>query len=143
MIRSFRHILLLICCLLTVTSAFGQVLELDKPVNTDLLFASEYYSDTTAEADFDTVKQLPNDEWQQFSREQLRLGFIDNPMWVRSKLSIQGTEARKIALSFHNVMDHMQLEVSATGEPVQHFAFGRSTPPRDTDGSAHQYQNHG
>ena len=142
MIRSFRHILLLICCLLTVTSAFGQVLELDKPVNTDLLFTSEYYSDTTAEADFDTVKQLSNDQWQQFNREQFRWGFIDNPMWVRSKLSVQGSKARKIALSVHNVMDHLELEVSAPGEPVQHFIFGRSTPPRQAEGETHQFHNH-
>lgn len=128
--------------MLTVTSVFGQTLDLNTSINTDLLAASEYYSDTAGSADFDDVRQLQSSHWQQFNREQFRWGFTDNPMWVRSRLSITGDQAREIALSFHNVTDHMQMEITAPGEPVQRFVFGRGTAPGQGLEQVHQYFNH-
>ena len=130
-----HYLLMLFFCFLTASPALGQSLDLDKPINQDLLAASEYYSDTSGVAGFEEIGQLQNDQWQRFNREQLRLGFTKNPMWVRTHLSISGSEARKIALSFHNVIDHMQMEISAEGEPVQQFKFGRSSSPHK---KAHQ-----
>jgi len=103
------------------------------------LAASEYYGDSTGTADFNEIRQLQSDQWQPFNREQFRWGFNKSPMWVRAHLSVIGSEPRKIALSFHNIIDHMQMEIRADGESVQQFSFGRGNPPHQL---AHQYQNH-
>ncbi len=134
-----HYLLMLFFCFLAASPALGQSLDLDQSINQDLLAASEYYSDTVGAAGFEEIGQMQNDQWQRFNREQFRFGFTKKPMWVRTHLSVSGSEARKVALSFHNVIDHMQMEISAEGEPTQQFLFGRGSVPHQ---KSHQYQNH-
>ena len=127
--RLFLLILFAFYSLASMASANELILDLDQKIDVELLPHSRYHLDTNESITLDTVKNLSNLEWSGFDKKQFGQGFISAPIWVKTTLKTTGNNKRNIALIMHQVMDHVELQVSAEGETTQYFKLGKGTPP--------------
>lgn len=115
-----------------MSSAFAQtelVLNLEKPINAQLLPTSEYHPDPQELLDFNTVQALDPSAWRLFDREQFQLGFTSGFLWVKTSLRTTGNQGREVALKLHHSLDNLRLRISTRGEPAQLFSFGMGGKP--------------
>jgi len=124
-----------------MSSAFAMpslVLDLDNPVNAQLLPASQYYIDTDESLDFSSAQRLDSATWKSFQRPQFKLGLISGFVWVKTTLRTTGSRNRDIALKLHHSLDSQRLRVSTRGEKAEQFSFGMGAEPThnhtDNDG---------
>ncbi|PWR00680.1 EAL domain-containing protein [Leucothrix pacifica] len=127
--KAFLLILLLLSSLTTLVSANELVLDLDQKVDAQVLPHSRYHVDTTGSLTLSNIKRLGDHEWEKFSGKQFGRGFMSSPLWIKTTLRTVGQTEREIVLQTHQVMDHMQLEVTTEGGATQYFKLGRGTAP--------------
>lgn len=108
-----------------------QTVNLDNIVSTSLLDDSVFYYDSSDTAGIDTVMSLSEKNWGRFNREQFQLGFVNSPLWVRTRLQTVGSDASDVALVLHKSMDRITLYVQDEGGHRQTFALGKGTMPTD------------
>lgn len=119
--------LLLIQSLISVVAASDLVLDLDKPIDTQLLYSSQYYIDTREALTLENIHKAEHLNWTDFNRTQLNLGFLDSPIWIRTNFNTIGNSDKEVVLIMHQVIDHIQLEISAEGEKTQQYTLGKGT----------------
>ena len=105
------------------------VLDLDKPVNAQLLPTSEYHLDPKETLGFDSIEALDASEWQSFKRDQFKFGLTTGFIWVKTSIRTTGSRTREIALKTHQSLDKQQLRLSTQGEDTRHFKFGLGSTP--------------
>lgn len=106
-----------------------QTVDLDNIVNTSLLNDSVFYYDSSDIADIDTIMSVSEKNWGRFNREQFQLGFVNSPVWVRTRLQTVGSDTAKVALVLHKSMDRITLYVEEEGGKRSSFALGKGTMP--------------
>ena len=135
MCRFIFTVILLLQCLLASASAADLVLDLDDEINTDLLRYSEYHLDRKADSNFETASELPNSRWKRFDRDQLRFGFTDSPVWLRTTVKTFGTKPKELAFALHKVLSNITMRVSKEGGKSQLYTFSKTIKNSDKPSS--------
>ena len=124
--RIIITVILLLQCLLASASAAVLVIDLENEVNADLLSYSEYYLDKKSSSNFATTAELPNSAWTRFDRNQLRFGFTDSPVWLRTTVRTSGSEPKEIVFALHKVLNNIMMRVTKVGGSSQLYTFRKT-----------------
>ena len=123
----FKQFLIFALLILLMPQAFARselVLNLDDPVNVQLLPSSQYYLDTNERQDFSSIADLGNQKWTHFDREQFQLGLTTGSVWVKTTFRTVGISGQDVAVKLHSSMDSQQIQISTRGEESQRYSFG-------------------
>lgn len=118
-------LILLLQCLWVTASAAVLVLDLENEINADLLSTSEYYLDKSSNATFSSTAKLPKSAWSHFGRDQLKFGFTDSPVWIRTTFRTTGNQPREIVFGLHKVLNNVTMLVSKDGEKGKLYTFNK------------------
>ena len=133
--RFIFTVILLFQCLLASALAADLVLDLDNEINTDLLTHSEYHLDRKANSNFKTASELPDSRWKRFDRDQLRFGFTDSPVWLRTTLRTSGKKPKELAFALHKVLSNITMRVTKDGGVSQLYTFSKTIKGSDKSSS--------
>jgi len=115
-----------------MSSAFATTeleLDLDQPINEQLLPTSQYHADPGELLDFNTAQTLDTKAWKPFEREQFQLGITSGFYWIKTSLRTSGNQSREIAFKLHHSLDNLSLKLSTRGEEPKIFPFGMGNQP--------------
>lgn len=138
MFKLLTHFFCLLLFLVATASGNEVTVDLDKPINTDLLSSSEYFLDKDHTYDMASVNQLPDTKWEPFNRKQFRFGLIENPLWVRTTVQTTGLQSRELLIDLHGVIDSIHLEMRSSDNEVIDLKFGKGSKPTHT----HDHKQH-
>ena len=126
--RFIFTMIVLLQCLFASASASVLVLDLDNEINADILSSSEFYleNDRNADSNFASIAKLPNSSWRSFGRDQLRFGFTDKPVWLRTSLKTTGSQPKKVVLALHKVLNNITMKVNREGFGSQLYTFSKN-----------------
>lgn len=134
--RFILIVILLIHCLLVSVSAAVLVVDLNNDINTDLLSYSEYYLDKEVKSNFTTMANLPDSSWNRFNRNQLKFGFTDSPVWLRTTFRTSGKSPKQVVFSLHKVLNNITMRVTKEGVSSQLYTFSKKIK-NDENSSSH------
>jgi len=138
MFKSLFKLMLLIWLIAPAFAESTLVLNLDEPVNTQLLPTAQYYADPDQRLNFSTVQSLEPTLWKSFNREQFRLGFTSGFTWVRTAFRTTGNTGRDVSLKLHHSLENQTIRLTTRGEEAQLFTLGLGAKPTPT----HGHQDH-
>ena len=113
----FKKLLILSLLILLMPQAFAKselVLNLDNPINVQLLPTSQYYLDAKKSYDLSSIGDLAGPEWNRFNREQFKFGFTSGFVWVKTTFRTIGNSSQDIAIKLHSSMDTQQIKITNT-----------------------------
>jgi len=101
----FRQFLIFSLLILLMPQAFAKyelVLNLDNPVDAQLLPTSQYFLDVNESYDFNSIGDIAESEWGHFNREQFKLGFTSGFVWVKTSFKTTGNSGKDVAVKLHS-----------------------------------------
>ena len=134
--RLFFTVMILAQCLFSSASAAVLVLDLADDINADMLTTSEYFLDKSSNISASSIVTLPPSSWKRFNRDQLRLGFTSNPVWIRTRFKTIGDQSRDITFGFHKALSNITMQVAKEGSPSLPYIFNKRIQ-KDTQMRSH------
>ena len=132
MLRALLTLLMLLCLAPLASAKSYLVLDLNKPINQQLIPNSQFFKDNLRTQDFDDISSVSAEQWESFNRKQFRFGLTQGYTWVKTNIRTEGNQSRHIAIKLHHSLDQLQLRITPLEGKTELFRFGVGSKPNQS-----------